>query len=401
MMLMAPALPLLSCWARETHLSRRRDELVEPGERDEEQFVDRADAGLAQTAGDGERAAADRQRVSGLLGAARADEQGQRVARGLLPLREPGLHREVPRRIIGDEIDGAPLRAGAHETLRRDLRDARKGAQRLAEASVEIEIGRLHREQSARDVHQRALRHDDEIGAHARETGRHAVAQGPAENGARKDDADGDHHRETKKEASQPSPPDILRGEPKQEKMRGAPSRHVSHGFDGQNSSSPATIDGAANEAPHAPQGSAEAAASHGRAAAVDKLLIVARDDHAVMVTAEVREIADRLQRILREDEGSALHALEAAEDRQHIFSVVGNMHGLGVDADILEALDRRPRVGVDDDDGALRRLLVQLRDEHLRAVHGIGDMEGTRRGAHPMRVLEVPTRCPFARVAI
>ena len=37
--------------------------------------------------------------------------------------------------------------------------------------------------------------------------------------------------------------------------------------------------------------------------------------------TAEVREIADRLQCILGEDEGSALQALEAAEDRQHIFS--------------------------------------------------------------------------------
>ena len=158
--------------------------------------------------------------------------------------------------------------------------------------------------------------------------------------------------------------------------MRGAPSCHVSHGFDGQNSSSPATIDGAANEAPHAPQGSAEAAASHGRAAAVDKLLVVARDDHAVMVTAEVREIADRLQRILGEDEGSALQALEAAEDRQHIFSVIGNVHGLSVDADILEALDGCPRVGVDDDDGALRGLLVQFGDEHLRAVHRISDVE-------------------------
>ena len=75
MMLMAPTLPRLSCWARQAHLSRRRDQLVETGESDELRFIDRADAGMAQTAGDGERAAADRQRVSELLGAARADEQ--------------------------------------------------------------------------------------------------------------------------------------------------------------------------------------------------------------------------------------------------------------------------------------------------------------------------------------
>lgn len=105
---------------------------------------------------------------------------------------------------------------------------------------------------------------------------------------------------------------------------------------------------------------------SDSRAPTVDQFLVVARDDHAVMVTAEVRHVADRFQCILREYECAAFHPLEAAKDLQDVFSVIGNMHRLAVDANVLEALDRLPCVGVDDDYGAFRRFLVQFGDEHF-----------------------------------
>ena len=82
---------------------------------------------------------------------------------------------------------------------------------------------------------------------------------------------------------------------------------------------------------------------SDGCAAAVDQFLVVARDDHAVVVAAEVRHIADWLQGILCEYECATFQPLEAAKDLQDVLSVVGNVHRLAVDPDILEALDRRP----------------------------------------------------------
>ena len=102
------------------------------------------------------------------------------------------------------------------------------------------------------------------------------------------------------------------------------------------------------------------------RAAAVDQFLVIARDDHAVMVTTEVRHIADRFQGILREHECATFQPLEAAEDLQDVLSVIGNVHRLAVDADVLEALDRRPGGGIDDNYGAFRRFLVQLGDKHF-----------------------------------
>ena len=102
------------------------------------------------------------------------------------------------------------------------------------------------------------------------------------------------------------------------------------------------------------------------RAAAVDQFLVVARDDHAVMVTTEVWHIADGLQGILREYECATFQSLEATEDLQDVLSVIGNVHRLAVDTDVLEALDRRPGGGIDDNYGTFRRLLVQLGDKHF-----------------------------------
>src|SRR5262245_9809078 len=93
---------------------------------------------------------------------------------------------------------------------------------------------------------------------------------------------------------------------------------------------------------------------SDGAAPAPLQVLDLARHDDAIVVAAEVRHVADRLERVLRKDEDPRLHPLEAAEDLQDVLPVVGHVRGLAVGAHVAELLDDLPALGVHDYDVAL-----------------------------------------------
>src|SRR5262249_26300479 len=68
------------------------------------------------------------------------------------------------------------------------------------------------------------------------------------------------------------------------------------------------------------------AARSHGAAAAPLQLLHLAGHHDAIVVAAEVRHVANGVKRrLLLVDKNARLQALEAAEDLQHVFPVVGD----------------------------------------------------------------------------
>src|SRR5262249_61910545 len=90
---------------------------------------------------------------------------------------------------------------------------------------------------------------------------------------------------------------------------------------------------------------------SNGGATTVNKFLVIARNDHTIMVAAEIRHVADRLKRILPEDKRPSLQTLESAEYLQDVLAVVARRHRLAVDADIVEPLDRLPCRRVDNQD--------------------------------------------------
>src|SRR5215471_8438546 len=90
---------------------------------------------------------------------------------------------------------------------------------------------------------------------------------------------------------------------------------------------------------------------SDGGAATVNKFLVIARNDHTVMMAAEIRHVADRLKRILPEDKRSCFQTLESAKYLQDVLAVVARRHRLAVDADIVEPLDRLPCRRVDNQD--------------------------------------------------
>jgi hypothetical protein len=83
----------------------------------------------------------------------------------------------------------------------------------------------------------------------------------------------------------------------------------------------------------------------------MNKFLVIARNDHTIMVAAEIRHVADRLKRILPEDERSSFQTLESAEYLQDILAVVARRHCLAVDPDVVEPLDCLPCRCVNDQD--------------------------------------------------
>jgi hypothetical protein len=97
------------------------------------------------------------------------------------------------------------------------LSDAGDRGNALRQVGRQSLVGRLDRQEARRDIHERRAWDDDEIGAHARKAGRHAVAQRPARDEAGESDADAEHHSCAEKDRPQPSAADVLCGQPDQQ----------------------------------------------------------------------------------------------------------------------------------------------------------------------------------------
>lgn len=59
------------------------------------------------------------------------------------------------------------------------------------------------------------------------------------------------------------------------------------------------------------------------RAAAVPQMLNLCWNYHAIVVTAEIRQVTKRLECILRENEYAAGQSLETTEDLKDIFAII------------------------------------------------------------------------------
>src|SRR5690349_6586111 len=95
-------------------------------------------------------------------------------------------------------------------------------------------------------------------------------------------------------------------------------------------------------------------------------------------MAAEIGEVADRLEvltagcsRFLGVNKESARQALEAAEDLQHIFAVVGDGHRLAIGAKVPELRLRLPRFRVKDVGMAGGRIFFENGDEDVVAIIG------------------------------
>src|SRR5262245_28156119 len=136
-------------------------------------------------------------------------------------------------------------------------------------------------------------------------------------------------------------------------------------------------------------------------AATVNEFPVIARDNHTIVMAAEIWHVTDRLERILPEDKRPSFQTLESAEYLQDVLAIVARRHRLAVDADFVEPLDRLPCRCVEDQYGTSRRFLMQFRDEHFGAVDGKGDVKRTRRLARPAGILHVGDPLPVARIRI
>jgi len=137
------------------------------------------------------------------------------------------INSTVAHRIERDQIDVVPLDQRRDDTLRRHLRDPGNGGNSLRQVGGQGLVRRLHGEQARGDVHEGRTRDDDKVGAHAREAGRHTLAQRPAGDEAGKPDAHAEHHGHAEKDRSQSTATDVLRGQPDQQPTITPASRHL------------------------------------------------------------------------------------------------------------------------------------------------------------------------------
>jgi hypothetical protein len=101
------------------------------------------------------------------------------------------------------------------------------GGDPLRQVRGQCRVRGLHGEQARGDVHQGRARDDDEIGAHAREAHRDALAQRPAGDEAGEADADAEHHRHAQEDRAQPAAADVLRRQPDQQPTIMPTPRHL------------------------------------------------------------------------------------------------------------------------------------------------------------------------------
>ena len=225
-----------------------RNHIGECAEAQEVGVVERTDSGLAESAVDAHRHPAHADRFAEPCGEAAAGDQA--LDRSRLAFGQPGQHREVVRRIERDQVRGVSLDQRGDDALRRHFPDARDRCDPRCQVGGEGLVGGLDRQQARRDIHERRAWNDDEIGAHARKAGRHAVAQCPAGDKAGESDADAEHHGCAEKDRSQPPAADVLRGQPDQQPKVMPAMGHLAHNVPVCMKTLAATLIGTSN-APH------------------------------------------------------------------------------------------------------------------------------------------------------
>ncbi len=180
-------------------------------------IVDRPDAGAREPPVDLHRPTADVEGFAHLAGDAPAGQQLGDADRAGALLARPGLHGEVGRRIEGDQVEAAALDHDADQPLRRCAGHAFDGREPRDDGGVERLVGRLDGEEACREIDQRAARHDDEIGAHAREGIGDALAEGAAGDQTCHADTNRQRDRQAEQQRAQPAPAEILRCQPDQQ----------------------------------------------------------------------------------------------------------------------------------------------------------------------------------------
>ena len=138
--------------------------------------------------------------------------------------------------IEGDQIDALMLmgrlrRIGAEDELRRDLAHPLEPGEAGGDGGVEGEVGRLRRQQSGRDIGQRALGQDEHVRAQAGEAHIHAALDAEHQHRTGEDAAGADRDCGEEEQAAGLAPPEVLEREAAEEEAKAARFRlGIGHG---------------------------------------------------------------------------------------------------------------------------------------------------------------------------
>jgi hypothetical protein len=198
-----------------TGRAAERNDVGERLEAEEIGLVERTDARFPEPTINAQRHPADTERRPEPSDQTAACDQA--LNRSRLMLLQPCQYRKIVRWIECNQIDGLPFDQRGDDALRRHPGNSGNTGYLLREIGSQGLVGWLHGEQARSDIHERGTCDDDEVGAHAREAGRNALAQRPAGDEAGEADADAEHHGRAQKKRAQPPAPDVLRRQPNQQ----------------------------------------------------------------------------------------------------------------------------------------------------------------------------------------
>ena len=126
---------------------------------------------------------------------------------------------------------GRLRRVGAEDELRGDLAHALEPGEAEHDGGVESEISRLRRQQSGRDIGQRALGQDEHVRAQAGEAHIHAALDAEHQHRAGEDAAGADRDCGEEEQAAGLAPPEVLEREAAEEEAKAARFRlGIGHG---------------------------------------------------------------------------------------------------------------------------------------------------------------------------